>query len=133
MKKQITYLDYDKVQICTGTILEASVNEKAKKPAYVLKIDFGEKVGIKTSSAQITSYYKTNELVNKQVMAVCNFPPRNIAGINSEVLVLGAIEEDGKVVVFEQKERVTTRYMTKYERARVLGTRALQIRYVFLF
>jgi len=106
MKKQITYLDYDKVQICTGTILEACVNVKAKKPAYVLKIDFGEKIGIKTSSAQITNYYKTNELINKQIMAVCNFPPRNIAGIYSEVLVLGAIEEDGKVVLFHPSQKL---------------------------
>ena len=60
MKKEIIYEDYDKIQICTGTILEASINEKAKKPAYVLKIDFGDKIGIKTSSAQITTYYKTN-------------------------------------------------------------------------
>ena len=100
MKKKIIYEDYDKIQICTGTILEASINEKAKKPAYVLKIDFGDKIGIKTSSAQITTYYKTNELLNKQVMAVCNFPPRNIAGINSEVLVLGAIKKMGKWYYF---------------------------------
>jgi len=106
MKKEITYEDYDKIQICVGTILEASINEKARKPAYVLKIDFGEKIGIKTSSAQITNYYKTNELINKQVMAVCNFPPRNIAGINSEVLILGAIEEDGKVVLFHPSQKV---------------------------
>ena len=106
MKKEITYEDYDKIQICVGTILEASINEKARKPAYVLKIDFGEKIGIKTSSAQITSYYKMNELINKQVMAVCNFPPRNIAGINSEVLILGAIEEDGKVVLFHPSQKV---------------------------
>ncbi|MAD13947.1 MAG: tRNA-binding protein [Pelagibacteraceae bacterium] len=106
MKKEITYLDYDKIQICTGTILKASINEKARKPAYVLKIDFGEKIGIKTSSAQITNYYKTSELINKQIMAVCNFPPRNIAGINSEVLVLGAIEEDGKVVIFHPSQKV---------------------------
>jgi tRNA-binding protein len=106
MKKEITYLDYDKIQICTGTILKASINEKARKPAYVLKIDFGEKIGIKTSSAQITNYYKTSELINKQIMAVCNFPPRNIAGINSEVLVLGAIEEDGKVVLFHPSQKV---------------------------
>ena len=65
MKKEITYEDYDKIQICVGTILEASINEKARKPAYVLKIDFGEKIGIKTSSAQITSYYETNELINE--------------------------------------------------------------------
>jgi len=106
MKKEITYLDYDKIQICTGTILKASINEKARKPAYVLKIDFGEKIGIKTSSAQITNYYKTSELINKQIMAVCNFPPRNVAGINSEVLVLGAIEEDGKVVIFHPSKKV---------------------------
>jgi tRNA-binding protein len=106
MKKEITYLDYDKIQICTGTILKASINEKARKPAYVLKIDFGEKIGIKTSSAQITNYYKTSELINKQIMAVCNFPPRNIAGINSEVLVLGAIEKDGKVVIFHPSQKV---------------------------
>jgi len=106
MKNEITYLDYDKIQICTGTILEAFINEKARKPAYVLKIDFGEKIGIKTSSAQITSYYKTSELINKQIMAVCNFSPRNIAGINSEVLVLGAIEEDGKVVLFHPSQKV---------------------------
>ena len=106
MKKEITYLDYDKIQICAGTILKASINEKARKPAYVLKIDFGEKIGIKTSSAQITNYYKTSELINKQIMAVCNFPPKNIAGINSEVLVLGAIEEDGKVVIFHPSQKV---------------------------
>ena len=106
MKNEITYLDYDKIQICTGTILKASINEKARKPAYVLKIDFGEKIGIKTSSAQITNYYKTSELINKQIMAVCNFPPRNVAGINSEVLVLGAIEEDGKVVIFHPSQKV---------------------------
>ena len=106
MKNEITYLDYDKIQICTGTILEVLINEKARKPAYVLKIDFGEKIGIKTSSAQITSYYKTSELIDKQIMAVCNFLPRNIAGINSEVLVLGAIEEDGKVVLFHPSQKV---------------------------
>lgn len=106
MKKKITYEDYEKIQIATGTILEASINEKARKPAYVLKIDFGNKIGIKTSSAQITNYYKTNELINKQVMAICNFPPRNIAGINSEVLILGAIEQDGKVVLFHPSQKV---------------------------
>ena len=106
MKKEITYEDFEKIQIATGTILEASINEKARKPAYVLKIDFGNKIGVKTSSAQITSYYKTNELINKQVMAICNFPPRNIAGINSEVLILGAIEQDGKVVLFHPSQKV---------------------------
>ena len=62
MKKEITFQDYEKIEICSGTILEASINVKAKKPAYVLKIDFGEKIGIKTSSAQITHYYGAREL-----------------------------------------------------------------------
>ena len=106
MKNKITYDEYDKVEICAGTILAVKKNEKAKKPAYVIQIDFGEKIGIKTSSAQITDYYKTEELIGKQIMAVCNFPSRNIAGIVSEVLVLGAMEEDGKVVLYHPSQKV---------------------------
>ena len=85
MKKQIEYLDYDKVEICVGTIIDAYPNPKAKKPAYVLKIDFGEKKGNKISSAQITDYYKVTDLIGKQILAVCNFGNKNIAGIVSEV------------------------------------------------
>ena len=106
MKNEITYDEYDKVEICVGTILAVKKNEKAKKPAYVMQIDFGEKIGIKTSSAQITDYYKTEELIGKQIMAVCNFPSRNIAGIVSEVLVLGAMEDDGKVVLYHPSQKV---------------------------
>lgn len=106
MKNKITYDEYDKVEICAGTILAVKKNEKAKKPAYVIQIDFGEKIGIKTSSAQITDYYKTEELIGKQIMAVCNFPSRNIAGIVSEVLVLGAMEDDGKVVLYHPSQKV---------------------------
>ena len=106
MKKKIEFLDYDKVEICVGTIIEAYANQKAKKPAYVLKIDFGEKIGKKISAAQITNYYKTNDLIGKQIMAVCNFNNKNIAGVVSEVLILGAIEEDGKVVLFHPSQKV---------------------------
>ncbi len=106
MKSTIEYQDFEKIQICTGTIVEIYPNPKAKKPAFVLKIDFGEKIGIKTSSAQITDYYSEKELVGKQIMAVCNFPPKNIAGIISEVLVLGAVEEDGKVVLFHPSQKI---------------------------
>ena len=106
MKKQIEYLDYDKVEICVGTIIDAYPNPKAKKPAYVLKINFGEKKGNKISSVQITDYYKVTDLIDKQIMAVCNFGNKNIAGIVSEVLVLGAIEEDGKVVLFHPSQKV---------------------------
>ena len=99
-KPIIEYDDFEKVEILTGTILEATENVKARKPAYVLKIDFGEKVGIKFSSAQITNY-STAELINKQVVAVCNFERKNIAGIESEVLVLGSIDLDDKVILLQ--------------------------------
>ena len=99
-KPIITYDDFEKVEILTGTIIDATENVKARKPAYVLKIDFGEKVGIKFSSAQITNY-STAELINKQVVAVCNFEKKNIAGIESEVLVLGSIDQDNKVILLE--------------------------------
>ena len=99
-KPIIEYDDFEKVEILTGTILDATENVKARKPAYVLKIDFGEKVGIKFSSAQITNYSIT-ELINKQVVAVCNFQKKNIAGIESEVLVLGSIDLDDKVILLQ--------------------------------
>jgi len=99
-KSIIEYDDFDKVEILTGTIMEVTENVKARKPAYVLKIDFGEKVGIKFSSAQITNY-SIEELINKQVVAVCNFEKKNIAGIESEVLVLGSIDQDNKVILLE--------------------------------
>ena len=99
-KPIITYDDFEKVEILTGTIIDATENVKARKPAYVLKIDFGEKVGIKFSSAQITNY-STAELINKQVVAVCNFEKKNIAGIESEVLVLGSIDQDNKVILLQ--------------------------------
>ena len=99
-KPIIEYDDFDKVEILTGTIMEVTTNIKARKPAYVLKIDFGEKVGIKYSSAQITNY-STTELINKQVIAVCNFEKKNIAGIDSEVLVLGSIDQDNKVILLQ--------------------------------
>ena len=97
-KPIIEYDDFEKVEILTGTILEVTKNINARKSAYVLKIDFGEKVGIKFSSAQITNYSIT-ELINKQVVAVCNFEKKNIAGIESEVLVLGSIDQNNKVIL----------------------------------
>ena len=73
----------------------------------VLEVDFGNKFGIKTSSAKITHYYNPENLVGKQIIAVCNFPTKNIAGVESEVLVLGAMEEDGKVVLVHPSKKVT--------------------------
>ena len=102
---EITYDDFKKVQLKLGTILEVRKNEKARKPSFVLKVDFGPEIGVKQSSAQITDYYKEAELVGKQVIGVCNFPTKNIAGVVSEVLILGAIEKDGKVVLLHPSQK----------------------------
>ena len=98
--KVIEFADFLKIQVVVGTIEEAKVNKKAKKPAYELKIDFGEKIGKKISSAQITNY-KIDELKNRQIVAVCNFEKKNIAGVESEVLVLGAINEQNEVILLK--------------------------------
>ena len=103
---EITYEDFQKIQIHIGTVLSVKNNEKARQPALVLEVDFGNKIGIKTSSAKITHYYNPNNLVGRQVIAVCNFPTKNIAGIVSEVLILGAIETDGKVVLLHPSQKV---------------------------
>ena len=102
---EISYEDFKKVLIKVGTVLEVKKNEKAKKPSLVLKVDFGKEIGIKQSSAQITDYYNSETLVGKQVVGVCNFPKKNIAGVVSEVLILGAIEKDGKVVLVHPSQK----------------------------
>ena len=99
MKEQITYDIFDKVDIRIGTVLSVKKNVKARKPSLIIEVDFGNEIGIKQSSAQITHYYNDESLKGKQVIGICNFPEKNIAGIKSEFLVLGAIEEDGKVVL----------------------------------
>ena len=81
-------------------------NVKARKPSLILEVDFGNEIGIKQSSAQITHYYNEENLKGKQVIGVCNFPEKNIAGTRSEFLVLGAIEEDGKVVLLHPSQPV---------------------------
>ena len=105
MKEQITYDIFDKVDIRVGTVISVEKNEKARKPSLVVKVDFGKEVGIMQSSAQITHYYTSENLVGKQVIGVCNFPAKNIAGVVSEVLVLGAIEKDGKVVLVHPSQK----------------------------
>ena len=102
---EITYDDFKKVQIKIGTVLSVKKNEKARKPSLVVKVDFGKDVGVKTSSAQITHYYSEENLIRKQVIGICNFPKKNIAGVVSEVLILGAIEKDGKVVLVHPSQK----------------------------
>jgi tRNA-binding protein len=102
---KISYDDFKKIKIKVGTVLEVKKNEKARKPSLVVKVDFGKETGIKQSSAQIMDYYNSENLVGKQVIGVCNFPNKNIAGIVSEVLILGAIEKDGKVVLLHPSQK----------------------------
>ena len=104
MKEQITFDDFDKVDIRVGTVISVRKNEKARKPSLVVEVDFGEEIGIKQSSAQITHYYNEENLKGKQVIGVCNFPEKNIAGVKSQFLVLGSIEEDGKVVLLHPSQ-----------------------------
>ena len=98
-----TIEDFQKLDIRVGTILEAKEFEKAKKPAYKLKIDFGEEIGIKQSSAQITDLYHLEELKGKQILAVVNFPSRQIADFMSEVLVLGTYSKAGVILITPDK------------------------------
>lgn len=99
-----TIEDFSKLDIRVGTIIHAKNFEKAKKPAYQLQIDFGESIGVKKSSAQITDLYKVEDLVGMQVLAVINFPPRQIADFMSEVLVLGTYSDGGVVLIKPDKE-----------------------------
>jgi tRNA-binding protein len=95
----ISFDDFLKVDIRIGTVLEATPLEGARKPAFRMRIDFGEEIGIKLSSAQITVHYQADELVGRQVMAVVNFPPRQIGKFMSQVLTLGFADKDGAIVL----------------------------------
>lgn len=100
----ITIDDFLKIDMRVGTILECKLNKKSKKPAYKLTIDFG-KLGIKTSSAQLTELYKETDLINRQIIAVVNFPPRQVASVMSEVLVLGSDSNQG-IVLLKPSDKV---------------------------
>lgn len=97
----ITWDDFAKLDIRTGTILTVDDFPEARNPAYRLTIDFGTAIGIKRSSAQITTHYKKEDLENRQVIAVVNFPPKRIAGFISECLVLGVYDENNDVILLQ--------------------------------
>ncbi|MBN4066396.1 MAG: tRNA-binding protein [Hyphomicrobiales bacterium] len=99
LSDQITFDDFMKVDIRIGTIVEAKPFPEARKPAIKMKIDFGAEIGVKKSSAQITEHYQPQELVGRKVMAVVNFPPRQIGPFMSEVLTLGFTDDAGAIVL----------------------------------
>lgn len=101
----ISWADFEKIKIKTGTIIAVNDFPQAKKAAYQLKIDFG-KDGIKNSSAQITKYYAKEDLLGKQILAVMNFPPKQIANFISECLVLGVYDENDEVVLLQPERKV---------------------------
>ncbi len=103
MKEEITFEDFLKVDMRVGTVIEVNDFPKARKPAYQLKIDFGE-LGIKKSSAQITDLYSKEDLLHRQVTAIVNFEARQIANFMSECLVLGVYNDDGHVVLLQSSK-----------------------------
>jgi tRNA-binding protein len=102
----ITWDDFEKIDMRAGTIIEVNDFPKARKPAYRLTIDFGEEIGLKRSSAQITAHYKKEELLNRKVVAVINFPPKQIADFISECLVLGVYDETNDVILLQPERLV---------------------------
>ena len=102
----ISWDDFEKVDMRAGTIIEVNDFPKAKKPAYKLKIDFGE-LGIKNSSAQVTTFYAKDDLIDRKIIAVVNFPPKQIADFISECLVLGVYDENKQVILLQPERTVT--------------------------
>ena len=107
MKDLISYSDFTKIEIRVGTIISAELNNKLRKPSYVLKIDFGEKIGIKKSSAQLTKNYTIKQMLNKQIAAVINFPKKQIGDLISEVLVLGFPDNNNEPILISPDKKLT--------------------------
>ena len=106
MKDLISYADFTKIGIRIGTIISAELNNKLRKPSYVLKIDFGDEIGVKKSSAQLTKNYDTGQLLYKQIAAVINFPKKQIGDLTSEVLVLGFPDNNDEPILISPDKKL---------------------------
>ena len=106
MKDLISYSDFTKIEIRVGTIISAELNNKLRKPSYVLKIDFGDKIGIKKSSAQLTKNYTIEQMLHKQIAAVINFPKKQIGDLISEVLVLGFPDNNKEPILISPDKKL---------------------------
>jgi tRNA-binding protein len=106
MKDLISYSDFLKIEIRLGTIISAELNSKLQKPSFVLKIDFGNEIGIKKSSAQLTKNYKIEQLLHKQIAAVINFPKKQIGDLTSEVLVLGFPDNNNEPILISPDKKL---------------------------
>ena len=106
MKDLISYSDFTKIDIRVGTIISAELNNKLRKPSYVLKIDFGDKIGIKKSSAQLTKNYSIDQMLHKQIAAVINFPKKQIGDLISEVLVLGFPDDNNEPILISPDKKL---------------------------
>ena len=106
MKDLISYSDFAKIEIRLGTISSAELNNKLRKPSYVLKIDFGDEIGVKKSSAQLTRNYKVDQLLHKQIAAVINFPKKQIGDLISDVLVLGFPDDNNEPILFSPDKKL---------------------------
>jgi tRNA-binding protein len=106
MKDLIGYSDFAKIEIRLGTIISAELNNKLRKPSYVLKIDFGDEIGVKKSSAQLTRNYKVDQLLHKQIAAVINFPKKQIGDLISDVLVLGFPDDNNEPILISPDKKL---------------------------
>ena len=106
MKDLISYSDFTKIEIRLGTIISAELNNKLRKPSFILKIDFGDEVGVKKSSAQLTKNYNIDQLIDKQIAAIVNFPKKQIGDLISEVLVLGFPDDNNEPILISPDKKL---------------------------